>query len=272
MGEITTDMNSIAQDLVTTIERTGKTYTIPPIRDIYVAPGERSGENNSNFGFIVLEDGTVGLTYVAMGAARVGIRTAISKLNYKGMSPIELAHWYVGEPEWQRALGLAAINAVSQYSVRQSERPMPEVRHTIELLDLAPGDHVGMIGYFPPLVGQIGALGIPLTVIELDEQWLRQDDNLEVTLDPACLSKCTKVLCTGTTLVNHTLDSVLAHSAKADRFCLIGPTASCLPEPLFERGVTMACGCQVTDSKRFIELWSRGQRWRDATRRYVLQS
>lgn len=265
-------MNSIAQDLVTTIERTGKTYTIPPIRDIYVAPGDQHDTNNSNFAFIVLEDDTVGLTYVGLNNTREKFREVINGQQYRGASTLDVAKLYAGELPWQRELGLAAVNAVSQYALKHNCRALPVVAHTIDLLDLEPGDHVGMVGYFPPLVDQIGALAIPLTVIELDEQWLRQDDNLEVTLDPACLSTCNKVLCTGTTLVNHTLDSVLAHSAKADRFCLIGPTASCLPAPLFERGVTMACGCQVTDSKRFIELWSRGQRWRDATRRYVLQS
>ncbi|MFC1680724.1 Rossmann-like domain-containing protein, partial [Pseudomonadota bacterium] len=50
------------------------------------------------------------------------------------------------------------------------------------------------------------------------------------------------------------------------------PTASCLPEPLFDRGVTMLCGCQVIDCERFVELWSNGQRWRDSTRRYLLRS
>ncbi len=264
-------MTSIAQDFVTLIERVGHGQTLPPIRDIYVAPREDDA-NNSNFGFIVLEDDTVGLTYVGMDNTLEGAKTAISGQRYKGTSPLDMAHLYTGQASWQRALGLAAVNAVSQIVIRQSGRPLPEIGHTIDLLDLSPGDHVGMVGYFPPLVDQIGSLDIPLTVIELDEKWLKQDHNLEVTLDPSRLSRCNKVLCTGTTLVNHTLDSVLTHTTGVERFCLIGPTASCLPEPLFEQGVTMLCGCQVTDCDRFIELWLSGQRWRAATRRYVLKN
>lgn len=248
----------------------GSDPVLPPVRDIYVASGE-DDTNNSNFGFIVLEDDTVGLTYVAMDDAREGIMANIGTNQYRGASPLDVAHLYTGEFAWQRALGLAAINAISQFEFGQRGRPLPEIGHTIDLLNLAPGDHVGMVGYFPPLVDQIGALDIPLTVIELDDQWLRHDTNLEVTLDPTRLSQCNKVLCTGTTLVNHTLDAVLTHATGAERFCLIGPTASCLPEPLFERGVTMLCGCQVIDCERFIELWSNGQRWRDASRRYALK-
>lgn len=265
-------MTSIAQDLVAFIERMVHDQALPPVRNIHLAPAGSNGTNNSNFSFIVLEDDTVGLTYVGMDDTRESVRTAISVRQYRGTSPLEMARLYTGESPWQRALGLAAVNAVSQYLLRQGARPISEIRHTIDILQLASGDHVGMVGYFPPLVDQIGALNIPLTVIELDDKWLRQDRNLEVTLDPSQLARCNKLLCTGTTLVNHTLDSVLAHSTAAEQFCLIGPTASCLPEPLYDRGVTGLCGCQVTDCERFIALWSSGQRWREATRRYYLRA
>jgi len=128
------------------------------------------------------------------------------------------------------------------------------------------------VGYFPPLVEQVRARDVPLTVIELDPHWIQRGDGSEVTLDPSRLRDCNKVLCTGTALINHTLDAVLSYCRNAEQICLIGPTAGCLPDPLFARGVTAIAGCQVTDCDCFIQLWSTQQRWRRATRRYTIHS
>jgi len=179
---------------------------------------------------------------------------------------------YGDESDWQRSLGIAAINATSQYLLKQSGYVLPAMRETVPQLALQEEDHVGMVGYFPPLVEQIRAFGTSLTVLELDERWLQEADEFTVTLDPAHLNGCNKIVCTGTVLVNQTLDSVLTHCEDATRILIVGPTTGCLPDPLFKRGVTLLGGNRVVEPDRFLDLWSTQQKWRDATERYALYS
>ncbi|MDJ0955995.1 MAG: DUF364 domain-containing protein [Arenicellales bacterium] len=261
---------TITTDFLDMVERIRSKVTLPPIREIHVAISDCGSQPSSKFGAIVLADDTVGLTYMALDDALRDIQPSIKSGEFIGSSPAQVALLYDQGVGWKSALGMAAINAISQYVLRRSGIRLAEMGETLDLLDLTEDDRVGLVGYFPPLVDQIRPLHIPLTVLELDEKWLQHEGEFEVTLDPTQLARSNKVLCTATTLINHTLDSVLPHCAEAEQVVLIGPTAGCLPDPLFARGVSGIGGCQVLDSARFVKLWSTHQRWRQTTRRYVI--
>ena len=189
-----------------------------------------------------------------------------------GREAVHLARLYTGAQMWQRAVGMAAINAISQFAFEAWGYPLPETAKTLGALDIAPDDHVGMVGYFPPLVDQIRALGARLTVVELNERWLQSAPRFEVTLDAERLEGCNKVISTGTVLINQTLDGLLARCRGASEFALVGPTVGCLPEPLFDRGVTVLGGTRVVDTAEFKRRWAAQEKWRAATRRYVLRA
>ncbi len=174
---------------------------------------------------------------------------------------------------WQKVLGMAAINAISQYLFKNGGYLLPTGGKTMTHLALEKEDHVGMVGYFPPLVEQVREMGLPLTVIELDEQWLQSDQNdeeFEVTLEPKKLKDCSKIICTGTVLVNQTIDDLLPHFSNAKQIFIVGPTVGCLPDPLFDRGITQLGGCTVLDNAQFLRLWAAEEKWRDSSKRYVL--
>ena len=61
-------------------------------------------------------------------------------------------------------LGLAAINAVTQHVFRRAGYEPDLAANSLGSLRIGPGDRVGMIGFFPPLVERVRALGLPLTV------------------------------------------------------------------------------------------------------------
>ena len=260
----------IAGDYLGIIARIAESVVLPPIREIHVAPDQKNPEQISKFGAMVLDDDTVGLTYIDLNDAMRDLQSRPERHELVGCSPIEAARLYAGEAGWQRSLGMAAVNAISQHVFKRSRYALTDSTKTMDLLEIRPGDHIGMVGYFPPLVDQVRTMGVPLTVIELDKKWLQQDKGIEVTLDPARLSQCTKIICTGTILVNQTLDAVLSHSKDAEAIYLIGPTVGCLPDPLFNRGVTAAGGRRVVDCDQFIKLWRTGQPWRGATQRYTI--
>ena len=81
---------------------------------------------------------------------------------------------------------------------------------------------------------------------------------------------CDRVLITGSTLINHTLDEVIENCSRDAQTALIGPTASCLPDPLFERGIDVIGSTTVTDSKLLAQLLETGEPWGGATSKYCI--
>ncbi len=260
----------IASDYLQLMQTIGAKLQIPPVQEIYIAPFESGPEKSSKFGALVLADGTVGLTYTGFGDDLLVLQDRSKYESLVNESPVQVASLYAGEEGWQKVLGMAAINAMSQYLFSRGGYSPPAGGKTVAHLELDKGDHVGMVGFFPPLVEQLREMGLPLTVIELDEKWLQNDDQFEVTLAPEKINSCSKIICTGTVLVNQTIDDLLPHFGNARQVYIVGPTVGCLPDPLFDRGITRLGGCSVLDTVQFLGLWAAQEKWRDSTRRYML--
>lgn len=263
---------NIAEEYLALVRRISDQVQLPVIKEILVATEPGQSGKSSKFGALVLEDDTVGLTYVDLEQNREPLRRALEAGNYLGQTPAEVARLYAGDLGWQRSLGMAAINALSQYVLRNSIASRVDSGKTLDMLIPVSGDHIGMVGYFPPLVEQIRQKNIALTVIELDQKWVQQGEDFVVTLDVSTLNRCNKVLCTGTVLINQTLDRILDHTSGAEEIYIIGPTVGCLPDPLFNRGVTAVGGRQISNSGQFINMWRMGETWRAASKRYVIHS
>lgn len=261
---------TIATDYLELMQTIGERLEIPSIIEIHIAPYDPDPIRNSKFGALVLTDGTVGLTYTGLGDDLSVLQDRSLYESMLNESPVQMAGLYIRQEGWCKVLGMAAINAISQYLFAQSHYSLPTGGKTVSHLALKQGDHVGMVGYFPPLVEQVRELDLPLTVIELDEQWLQHDDQFEVTMDSGKLNNCNKIICTGTVLVNQTIDDLLPHFGNAEQVFIVGPTVGCLPDPLFDRGITQLGGSTVLDHQRFLRLWEAQERWRDTTKRYVL--
>ncbi len=262
-------MSTIAQSLYQQICSITDTYNLPAVDAFHLSPQTASDKRRNNFAYLQLSDGTIGITYVALDDALKELNDRLPQMHLRGMSAVELAAHYLEPAAWQRALGLAAINAISQFMLKQQPdiQAMPE-----NMVALAPGkqEHIGLVGYFGRLVDPLRESGAMVTVIELDKAMVQSEPGLEVTLDATQLVNCTQVIITGTTLLNHSLDRMLSHCQRADRVFVLGPSASCLPQALFDAGVTTVGGFQVTDPALFTLRWKECGRWRDAGLRYSL--
>ena len=267
-------MSELATDLLHVVSQLASAQPLPLVRQFELPPQspmpavKDSGRTN-NFAALVLEDGSVGMTYVALDQALQGLRRSPQLNSIKGMDPLEIASLYQRDAGWQRALGLAAINAISQYALRNNQTLSHSLNYTLKpmpdtLSVLLPGtaienpgkpsteNHIGMVGYFSRLVKPLTTMGARVTVVELQEQLVRNEPNLEVTLDTSKLANCSRVIITGTTLLNHTIDNILGYCTNADQILMVGPTASCIPPPLFDRGITLMGGYQVTETDRSV--------------------
>ena len=59
---------------------------------------------------------------------------------------------------------------------------------------------------------------------------------------------------------------MLAHCRQAQRFAMIGPSAGCLPDALFARGVTFVGGSWINDPAAFINALRSGARSASASK------
>lgn len=268
---------SFATDLIAELERATAGCPIPRVRALHLPPPEAAASKNGEFCALELDDGALGLSYVLLGGILPRLAASDDPHTIVGMDALQLAREFAapaagagGDAEIRRMLGFAAANALSRTVMERIGFAPPRATDSIGGIDPQAGDHVGMVGLFTPLLKQVTAAGAQLTVIELNPDYAGHYDGYRVTLDAAALEDCNKVLSTSTILLNHTVDDMLAHCRNARRIVLIGPSAGCLPDPLFARGVTVVGGSWITDRAGFIDVLRRGESWSGFAYKFAL--
>jgi uncharacterized protein (DUF4213/DUF364 family) len=249
-------------DFLDLAARADRALRLPPIADLYCPPG-RGLYREAEFLAIQLADGSTGMAYTLLGDTLERLLASGLKAQI-GRAPLEVARGYAERDPVARALGLAAFNAISSHVFRRAGYVPETASDSLGAFGLGPADHLGMIGLFRVLVPRVRAAGARLTVLELRPELVETTADYAVTLDPAKLAACTKIIATSSVLLNDTLDDVLAHGGHAREFALIGPSASGFPDPLFARGVTVAGGYRVDDPIALLRRARALEPWGDA--------
>ena len=272
--------SSIAADLIGLIEQRLGPGPAPRVRAVHLPPSPWTGTKDGEFGAVELEpgagadhsggaaSGAIGLSYVLLDDTLAAL-AGVDGQALVGTDALALARRWRDGTGAERALGFAAVNALSRHLFDRDGLVPPDAPDSIGGLDPQPGDHIGMVGFFPPLVKPVTEHGARLTVLELRADLAGSHPGFEVTLDPSALQACDQVLMTSTVLLNDTLDAVLAHCRHARRVAMIGPGAGCLPEPLFDRGVTAVGGTWIDDRAGFIAALRTGEPWGRFARKVV---
>jgi len=78
------------------------------------------------------------------------------------------------------------------------------------------------------------------------------------------------VISTSTLLLNGTLERMLQSCPRAQWFGMVGPSAGCLPDGLFARGVTLLGGTAIADRKGFVQALVAGEKRKAYTRKFFL--
>lgn len=235
---------------------------LPPLLD---APGQM-GE----FCAVQLDDGSIGIAFALIDGALGALYRDHLATGLHGRVASELAAGYGSDDGGLRALGLATINALTQRLFARAGFVPDAATDSFGTLSLAAGDRLGMVGFFPPLVTKARALGIPVTVLELKPELVREEPGLTVTLDAARLAGCNKIVSTSTLLLNDTFELLAPQFCAAQAVALVGPTAGCLPDPLFAAGVTAVGGSRVVAADEFFARCAAGERWGETTRKFTL--
>jgi uncharacterized protein (DUF4213/DUF364 family) len=261
---------SFAAELIELVEHAAAALPLPAVAQALFPPDRRGTGIQGEFCALRLTDGSVGTAFVLLGDTLARLQ-ARSPGELVGRPVLEVARLFAARDPVERALGLAAVNAVTQHVFRRAGYEPDLAADSLGSLQLEPGDRVGMIGLFPPLVPRVRALGLPLTVVELRAELVKEEPGLAVTLDPGRLAGCNKIVSTSTVLLNDTLEDILLHCRHAEALALVGPSASCFPDPLFARGVTSMGGYWVLDAATFMRRAEALEPWGDAGKKSSLR-
>jgi uncharacterized protein (DUF4213/DUF364 family) len=242
---------------------------VPRVRALHLPPSPWNGSKDGEFGALELDDSSLGLSYVLLDDSLAKLSQAGAP-GLVGASALDVAQgWRDGQGS-TRTLGFAAVNALSRHVFNRLGFVPPAATYSIAGLNPQPGEHIGMVGFFPPLLKQVTAHGARLTVLELKAELAGAHPGFEVTLDPAALRHCDKVLCTSTALLNHTLPEVLGHCTRARQVALIGPGAGCLTDVLFAHGITTLAGSWIVDGPAFAQALRSGDSWSQHAFKFTL--
>ena len=263
---------TVTADLLACAERVCARVDPPRVSALHLPAQRACAGIESEFGLVVLDDGSAGLFFALLDDTLRRLHDGVHARGAAGCAPLALARGIVGDDAVERAVALGAIAALTRHLFRRAGYVPPAAANALGGAEPSRGDHVGMVGLFPSLARRLRAQGVALTVLELRADKVERGDRYEVTLDPARLRECSHVLCTASTLLNGTLDGVLAHVAAGAHVALIGPSASCFPDPLFARGVQVVGGSAVLDAGALGARLVRGDPWGDAVSRYAIDA
>ncbi len=146
-----------------------------------------------------------------------------------------------------RVLGLATVNAISQYLMMYRGFDK-ELNFDKGILDLITEGPVCVIGRLDPLVRELRKRGIECYVFE-KSQLMRGDAYSEVE-EFLLVPRCRVNVITGMALLNFTLDALLRMSRGLN--IVAGPSVSVLPKALRGIGIHVIASILFTDVDRAI--------------------
>ena len=157
----------------------------------------------------------------------------------------------------ERVIGVSALNALSQIVFEgHPDRYLVEERNLVDVVEVHPGDTVVMVGHIKPFTPVFKAKAKTLYILERSPH--RGEGVLPDTACERLVPGADVVVITGSALANSTLDRLLELAREARTVAIVGPTASCLPDPLFSRGVDYVGGIRIRDADRAMRILSEG--------------
>jgi uncharacterized protein (DUF4213/DUF364 family) len=164
----------------------------------------------------------------------------------------------------RRAIGVATMNALAAMCWQRRAMPDVELQSGVDAYDAAnirPGERVAVVGAFVPFLKSLKRAGQRFTVLEMDPATLKPDELAHFR--PAAhagevVPDADVVLITGTTLLNDTLENLLALCRPDARVVMVGPTVGLYPDAFLRRGVDVLGGVRVTAADDFLDVLAEG--------------
>lgn len=215
---------------------------------------------------ILVSDVRIGLGYTAVllenhqaGVALTFHRDAKRGCNvFSGLYPLagrkasELLPLLESSDPVETAVGLATANALNntmKKTLREGD--------SLEIIPIRPEDKVGMVGLFAPMLPRLKKRTSSIYVFERVPE--KQGDLLPESEAYRLLPQCQVALITSTSILNHTVDSLLEAAAPCREVVLLGASTPLLSEAFAGTHVTCLSGVVVTVPQDILRIVSEGR-------------
>ena len=182
----------------------------------------------------------------------------------QGRSARELLKEITAQSGIRRAVGVATMNALADMCWRRRATPGVELLTGVDAYDAAhvdPAENVVVVGAFVPFLKALKRTHNRFTVLEMDPATLKPDELpyfRPATEADSVVPDADVVLITGTTLLNNTLEGLLALCRPGARVIMVGPTIGLLPDAFLRRGADVLGGVRVTAADAFLDVLAEG--------------
>ncbi len=147
-------------------------------------------------------------------------------------------------------LKVAVLNAISSKLIAESQYRIIENSDPIDLIDLSSAKTITLVGGFQTYIQKISETRNRLHVLELDEKALSEAQKkyyIPAAEYASVIPLSEIVIITGLTLVNNTIEGLLASISPGTRVIVTGPSSSIIPDVLFENKVNIIGATRITD-------------------------
>ncbi len=182
----------------------------------------------------------------------------------RGRRAADLAREALEGHSIRRAVGIATVNALAECCWQR--RPRPDTRLLVgvdafDATEIRRGDTVVVVGAFVPFLKELKRRGHSFLVLEQDPATLKPEEL--PFFRPAeqareIVPQADVLLITGSTLVNATLEDLLALARPEARVTIVGPTVGLLPDAFFARGADILGCVRITEPDAFLDLLAEG--------------
>ena len=183
-----------------------------------------------------------------------------------GRPALDLAQEALGPNGIRRAVGIATMNALADTCWHRRPHPETELRLGVDAFDataIGPDDKVVVVGAFVPFLRELRRRRQPFLVLEQDPATLKADELpffRPAEQADTVVPEADVLLITGTTLINGTLEQLLALARPKARVTMVGPTVSLLPDAFLRRGADILGAVRITMPDRFLDTLARADR------------
>lgn len=163
-------------------------------------------------------------------------------------------------PLWT-SIRIAILNAMAASLTGQAGCRILANRDPLEWVDASAGKTVVLVGAFQSLMDKLAGQPCRLRVLELDPGAIPERHRrfyVPAAQAPEILPLAHSVVLTGSTLVNHTLDGLLACITPGTFTALAGPSAGLPPAILFRKGISLIGTIRILDPETMFTVVEEG--------------
>ena len=200
---------------------------------------------------VLLDKNRMGLAYTFREDAARGCQVFGGLPALAGRKASELLA-FLGSPDRiETAVALATANALVN-----TNRPELLAGDILDHVRIQPEDRVGMVGYFAPLVPRLKKKTDSILIFEKVTK--RPADLLPEEEAARLLPDCHVALITSTSILNHSIEGLIAATRSCREVVLLGASTPLLPEAFAGTAVTLLSGVIVANPTAVLRIVSEG--------------